>query len=158
VADSAEFVNPTTSPTSAPADPGGPAPSARSTRCARSAGSDRPAAAGARIRPDNLTKRHPDGQVPAVEEMPRVGLPLAVPLFQVGARTGTALVLNVGTATPATVGVGGGLGDLVSSGIAKQRLPVQVLDSVLTVAMALITDWLRALAELPLRPRGLEVH
>jgi len=82
-------------------------------------------------------------------------LPLAVPLILAGVRT--ALVLNVGTATPTTFGLGGGLGDLDSSGITNQRMPVLVLGSVLTVAMALIMDWLGRLVELLLRPRGLEV-
>lgn len=36
-------------------------------------------------------------------------------------------------------------------------MPVMVLGSVLTVALALITDWLGTLVELLLRPRGLEV-
>ncbi|SCK54064.1 hypothetical protein YWIDRAFT_07948 [Streptomyces sp. SceaMP-e96] len=36
-------------------------------------------------------------------------------------------------------------------------MPVLVLGSVLTVAMALIVDWLGTLVELLLRPRGLEV-
>lgn len=64
---------------------------------------------------------------------------------------------NVGTATPATFGAGRGLGDLVSSGITNQRMPVLVLGSVQTAAMALIMDWLGTLVELLLRPRGLEV-
>lgn len=68
-------------------------------------------------------------------------------------------MLNVGTATSATfgVGVGGGLGDLGSSGITDQRMPLLVLGFVLTVAMALITGRLGTLVELLLRPRGLEV-
>lgn len=271
MADSAEIVEPT-SPTSGAAGPGG---------SARSAGPDRPAAASASIRLDNLTKRCPDSQAPAVEDVTRdeaagetvilvgpsgcgksttlkminrlieptsgqitiggedvtginpvalrrtigyaiqatglfphmtvteniglvpkmagrprakvrdrveemsntvagpratdpalveaargigmspllmlfrVELPLAVPLILAGVRT--ALVLNVGTATPATSGIGGGLGDLGSSGITNQRMPVLVLGFVLTVAMALIMDWLGTLVELLLRPRGLEV-
>ncbi|MFH8573951.1 ATP-binding cassette domain-containing protein [Streptomyces sp. NPDC017993] len=270
MADSAEIVEPT-SPMSGAAGPGG---------SARSAGPDRPAAAGASIRLDNLTKRYPDIQAPAVEDVTRdeatgesvtlvgpsgcgksttlkminrlieptsgqitiagedvtginlvaprrtigyaiqstglfphmtvteniglvpkmagrprakvrdrveemsntvagprvtdpalvetargigmsplmlfrVELPLAVRLILAG--VGTALVLHVGTATPAAFGVGGGLGDLVPSGITNQRMPVLVLGSVLTVAMALITDWLGTLVDLLLRPRGLEV-
>lgn len=47
--------------------------------------------------------------------------------------------------------------DRVDSGITNQRMPVLVLGSVLTVAMALIVYWLRTLVELLLRPRGLEV-
>lgn len=69
-------------------------------------------------------------------------LPLAVPLILAGVRT--ALVLNLGTATPA------------SSGITDQRRPVPVPGSVLTVVMARIMDWPGTLVELPLRPRGLE--
>lgn len=85
----------------------------------------------------------------------RVEPPLALPLILAVLRT--ALVLNVGTATPATFGVGGGLGGLGSSGITNQRMPVLVLGSVLTVAMARIMDWLGTLVGLLQRPRGLEV-
>ncbi len=84
----------------------------------------------------------------------RVELPLAVPLILAGVRT--ALVLNVGTATLATFGGGGGLGDLITSGIQTQRMPVLVLGSVLTVLLALFVDWLASLAETVLTPRGLE--
>ncbi|QNP72433.1 ABC transporter permease [Streptomyces roseirectus] len=84
----------------------------------------------------------------------RVELPLAVPLILAGVRT--ALVLNVGTATLATFGGGGGLGVLITTGITNQRMPVLVLGSILTVALALLVDWLASIAELLLRPRGLE--
>lgn len=85
----------------------------------------------------------------------KVELPLAVPLILAGVRT--ALVLNVGTATLATFGGGGGLGDLITTGITNQRMPVLMLGSILTIALALLVDWLASLAELVLRPRGLEV-
>ncbi|WP_409062684.1 ABC transporter permease [Streptomyces sp. SYP-A7185] len=84
----------------------------------------------------------------------KVELPLAVPLILAGVRT--ALVLNVGTATLATFGGGGGLGDLITTGITNQRMPVLMLGSILTIALALLVDWLASLAELLLRPRGLE--
>lgn len=84
----------------------------------------------------------------------RVELPLAVPLILAGVRT--ALVLNVGTATLATFGGGGGLGVLITTGITSQRMPVLVVGSILTVALALLVDWLASLVELLLRPRGLE--
>lgn len=84
----------------------------------------------------------------------KVELPLAVPLILAGVRT--ALVLNVGTATLATFGGGGGLGDLISDGITNQRMPILVLGSVLTVVLALLIDWLASVAELLLRPRGLD--
>jgi osmoprotectant transport system permease protein len=86
----------------------------------------------------------------------RVELPLAVPLILAGVRT--ALVLNVGTATLTTFGGGGGLGVLITAGITNQRMPVLVLGSILTVALALLVDWLASLAEVLLRPRGLEVR
>ncbi|MFF9349919.1 ABC transporter permease [Streptomyces sp. NPDC014734] len=85
----------------------------------------------------------------------KVELPLAVPLILAGVRT--ALILNVGTATLATFVGGGGLGDLITSGIQTQRMPVLVLGSVLTVVLALLVDWLASLAEVALTPRGLEV-
>ncbi|MYU22104.1 ABC transporter permease [Streptomyces sp. SID8352] len=85
----------------------------------------------------------------------RVELPLAVPLILAGVRT--ALVLNVGTATLATFGGGGGLGVLITTGITSQRMPVLVLGSLLTVSLALLVDWLASLAEVLLKPRGLEV-
>ncbi|MEU9174084.1 ABC transporter permease [Streptomyces sp. NPDC048420] len=85
----------------------------------------------------------------------RVELPLAVPLILAGVRT--ALVLNVGTATLATFGGGGGLGVLITTGITTQRMPVLMLGSILTVSLALLVDWLASLAELLIKPRGLEV-
>ncbi|MFE9819856.1 ABC transporter permease [Streptomyces sp. NBC_00236] len=92
----------------------------------------------------------------AMGTLRKVELPLAVPLILAGVRT--ALVLNVGTATLATFGGGGGLGDLITSGIQTQRMPVLVLGSVLTVVLALLVDWLASLVEVALTPRGLEVE
>lgn len=63
----------------------------------------------------------------------------------------------MGTATLATFGGGGGLGDLITTGMTNQRMPVLMLGSILTIALALLVDWLASLAELVLRPRGLEV-
>ncbi|WP_256103086.1 ABC transporter permease [Streptomyces sp. Ncost-T10-10d] len=91
----------------------------------------------------------------AMGTLAKVELPLAVPLILAGVRT--ALVLNVGTATLATFVGGGGLGDLITSGIQTQRMPVLVLGSVLTVVLALLVDWLASLVEVALMPRGLEV-
>ncbi|MEU6342339.1 ABC transporter permease [Streptomyces sp. NPDC046977] len=90
----------------------------------------------------------------ALGTLSRVELPLAVPLILAGVRT--ALVLNVGTATLATFVGGGGLGDIITTGIVTQRMPVLILGSVLTVVLALLVDWLASLAEQMMRPRGLE--
>ncbi|MCM2428198.1 ABC transporter permease [Streptomyces sp. RKAG337] len=91
----------------------------------------------------------------AVGVLAKVELPLAVPLILAGVRT--ALVLNVGTSTLATFGGGGGLGDLITTGIQTQRMPVLVLGSILTVLLALAVDWIASVAEQLMRPRGLEV-
>lgn len=83
----------------------------------------------------------------------RIEFPLAVPYILAGLRT--ALVLAVGTATLATLVGGGGLGDLVTTGYKLSRFPVLVVGAVLAGALALLVDWLGALAERWLGPRGL---
>jgi len=84
----------------------------------------------------------------------RVELPAAVPLILAGVRT--AMVLNVGTVTLAALGGGGGLGVLVTTGLTRHCVPVLVLGSILTVALALLLDWLVSVAELLVRPRFAE--
>ncbi|MFI7504160.1 ABC transporter permease [Streptomyces sp. NPDC049687] len=74
-----------------------------------------------------------------------VELPLTVPRLLTGART--ALVLNAGTATLAGFGGGGGLGALIATGIREERTPVLVVGSVLTVALALLVDWVGSMGE-----------
>lgn len=83
----------------------------------------------------------------------RVELPLAVPVILAGVRV--ALILNVGNAALATYTNAGGLGTLIQSGIALNRLPVLLTGSVLTAVLALAVDWLAGIAERVLRPRGL---
>lgn len=82
-----------------------------------------------------------------------IELPLAVPVMLAGIRV--ALILNVGVATLATYTNAGGLGSLIESGIVLNRMPVLMTGSVLTIALALLLDWLAGLAEHLLRPRGL---
>jgi osmoprotectant transport system permease protein len=84
----------------------------------------------------------------------KVELPLAVPLILAGVRN--ALVLNVGTGTLAGFVSGGGLGTIITNGIVTQRTRVLIVGSVLAVALALLVDWLAALAELRMTPHGLE--
>lgn len=83
----------------------------------------------------------------------RIELPLAVPVILAGIRT--ALVINVGTATLATFVAGGGLGDIINTGLVQNRPTVTVVGSVLTATLALFTDYLGGIAEDILRPRGL---
>ncbi|CAN5866343.1 ABC transporter permease [soil metagenome] len=83
----------------------------------------------------------------------RIELPLAVPVILVGIRI--ALIFNVGTATLATFVNGGGLGDLISNGIALGRQPVLITGSALTAVLALFVDWLAGIVEDILHPKGL---
>ncbi|WP_248761260.1 ABC transporter permease [Pseudarthrobacter sp. SSS035] len=82
-----------------------------------------------------------------------IELPLAVPVMLAGIRV--ALILNVGVATLAAFTNAGGLGSIISSGIALNRMPVLIVGSVLTICLALTVDWLAGIAERLLRPRGI---
>lgn len=82
-----------------------------------------------------------------------IELPLAVPVMLAGIRV--ALILNVGVATLATFTNAGGLGDVISAGISLDRMPVLIVGSTLTIALALAVDWIAGLAEKVLRPRGI---
>lgn len=83
----------------------------------------------------------------------RVEMPLALPMVLAGMRT--SLVLAVGTATLAFFVNGGGLGELVDTGYKLNRPEVLVVGAVLAVGLALLVDWLGALAEQLLGPKGL---
>jgi osmoprotectant transport system permease protein len=82
-----------------------------------------------------------------------VELPLAVPVMLAGIRV--SLILNVGVATLATYTNAGGLGDLIERGIVFNRMPILMAGCLLTIALALIVDWLAGLIERRLRPRGI---
>lgn len=82
-----------------------------------------------------------------------IELPLAVPVMLAGIRV--ALILNVGAATLAAYTNAGGLGSIISAGIALDRVPVLIVGSMLTICLALSVDWLAGLAERVLRPRGI---
>jgi len=83
----------------------------------------------------------------------KIELPLAVPVVLAGVRT--ALVLNVGTATIVTLTDAGGLGDIINAGLVTNRTLLVVTGGVLTAALALLVDYIAAIAENVLRPRGL---
>jgi osmoprotectant transport system permease protein len=83
----------------------------------------------------------------------RIELPLAVPVMLAGVRT--ALVINVGMATLAFLIGGGGLGVAIRSGIQLAQNVVVVTGGVLTALLALAVDWVGAVAERILRPKGL---
>ncbi|PSK99562.1 osmoprotectant transport system permease protein [Murinocardiopsis flavida] len=81
-----------------------------------------------------------------------VELPLAVPVMLAGIRT--ALVITVGTVALATFIGAGGLGDVISNGIASYRDLVLLSGSVLVAVLALAVDWVAGIVEDVLRPRG----
>lgn len=81
-----------------------------------------------------------------------VELPLAVPVILAGVRT--TLTITTGTVALATFIGAGGLGDIISNGLASNRNVVLVAGSVLVAALALLIDWLAGIAEDHLRPRG----
>lgn len=83
----------------------------------------------------------------------RVELPLAVPVILAGVRT--ALVINVGMAALATFTGGGGLGTTINSGLKLNRPLVTFTGAGITALLALTVDWVAAVAERLLRPKGL---
>jgi osmoprotectant transport system permease protein len=83
----------------------------------------------------------------------RIELPLAVPVVLAGIRT--AAVINVGTATIATLVNAGGLGDIIYQGLVLNRLPVTVVGALLAAVLALLIDYVGGVLEELLRPRGL---
>lgn len=83
----------------------------------------------------------------------RIEMPLAVPFILAGLRT--SLVLAVGTATLALFVGAGGLGELIDTGYKLNDYTVMIVGAVLAMALALLVDWLGALAETYLSPRGL---
>lgn len=83
----------------------------------------------------------------------RIELPLAIPVILAGVRT--ALVINVGMATLAFLVGGGGLGETIFSGIQLSRNITVVVGAATVAILALSVDWLAAIAERALRPKGL---
>ena len=82
----------------------------------------------------------------------RIELPLAVPVILAGIRV--AMIINIGMATLAFLIGGGGLGVTISVGLKLQQDPVLIVGSVLVAIVALTFDWVGAVAERYLRPRG----
>jgi osmoprotectant transport system permease protein len=83
----------------------------------------------------------------------QIELPLAIPVILAGVRT--ALVITVGMAALAFLIGGGGLGATISAGLKLSRDLVLITGAVMTALVALSVDWIAALVEKTLRPRGL---
>ncbi len=83
----------------------------------------------------------------------RIEMPLAVPVIIAGVRI--AIVINIGMATLAFLIGGGGLGITINAGLKLQQDPVLIVGAWLVALVALSFDWLGAVAEKNLHPRGL---
>lgn len=83
----------------------------------------------------------------------KVELPLALRVIVAGVRT--ALVLIVGTAALAAFTGGGGLGQLITTGIKLQQTVTLVVGATLVAALALFIDWLARIVEIVAAPKGL---
>lgn len=83
----------------------------------------------------------------------RIELPLAVPVIIAGIRT--AMTINIGMATLAFLIGGGGLGITISSGLKLQQNPVLLVGAGMVALLALTFDWIGALMERFLKPKGL---
>ncbi len=83
----------------------------------------------------------------------RIELPLAVPVILAGVRT--ALVINVGMAALGYLIGAGGLGIGIATGIKLSREFVILIYAGLTAVLALGVDWIAAVIERALRPKGL---
>lgn len=82
----------------------------------------------------------------------QIELPLAVPVILAGVRT--ALVINVGMATLAFFIGAGGLGITINSGLKLSRDLITFTGASMAALVALTIDWLAAVAERVLRPKG----
>ena len=83
----------------------------------------------------------------------RIEMPLAVPVIIAGVRI--AIIINIGMATLAFLIGGGGLGITINAGLKLQQDPVLLVGGWLVALVALTFDWLGAVAEKNLHPRGL---
>lgn len=86
----------------------------------------------------------------------RLELPNALAVIAAGVRT--ALVFNVGSAALAYLIGGGGLGDLIFTGIDTRRTDILLAGALPTTALALGLDWLLGRLERRLVPRGLRAR
>jgi osmoprotectant transport system permease protein len=83
----------------------------------------------------------------------KIELPLSVEVIIAGIRT--AIVINVGMSALAFLVGGGGLGETINSGLKLDRAPAILIGAVLVAILALIFDFLSALAQKNLKPKGL---
>lgn len=82
-----------------------------------------------------------------------VELPLALPVIMGGIRIST--VINIGTATIASLIGAGGLGDFIFKGISMYNNNYILAGAIPTALLALSVDWILGFVEYRLKPKGL---
>jgi len=85
----------------------------------------------------------------------KIKLPIAIPVIMAGIRS--AATINIGTATVAAVIGGGGLGDLIFTGLRLQRTEIILIGTFLAAIIAILVDTLIALLEKVVTPKGLHI-
>ncbi|MBW3603518.1 MAG: ABC transporter permease [Actinobacteria bacterium] len=83
----------------------------------------------------------------------QIELPLAVPVILAGVRT--ALIINVGMAALVFLIGGGALGETINSALKLNRPVAVFIGGALVALLALAIDFIAALAERYLRPKGI---
>ncbi len=83
----------------------------------------------------------------------KIELPLAIPIIIAGIRT--AVVINVGMAALAFLVGAGGLGETINSGLKLNRPTAIFIGASLVAILALVLDFIGALAEKYLKPKGI---
>ena len=83
----------------------------------------------------------------------KIELPLSIEVIVSGIRT--AIVINVGMSALAFLVGGGGLGETINSGLKLDRGPAILIGAVMVAILALLFDFLSALALKYLKPKGL---
>lgn len=87
------------------------------------------------------------------QALTQIELPLAVPIILAGVRT--ALVINVGTAALVGLIGAGGIGLSIVSALQLARDNAAFIAAAMVAALALLVDFLAALAERYLKPKGI---
>lgn len=85
----------------------------------------------------------------------KIEIPLAVPIIMAGIRT--SVVINVGTATLASLIGAGGLGDLIITGIDLRAMTLMLQGAVPTAVLAILFETLLSRIEYVLTPEGIRL-
>lgn len=85
----------------------------------------------------------------------KVKIPMAVSVIMSGIRS--AATINIGTATVAAIIGGGGLGDMIFTGIKLNQPRLIVIGAVLAASMAIIVDTIIGVFETRVTPEGLKI-